>query len=182
MFSNFQRHSVELYQVPRVDAHCRWHVSTWCPPKFYAQQPESLLIIAAKQPGQRAKKRNKGVVYALQTAQRLCNSWMINTVHDCIQNGTPVPPPKKQVDAYLNQCLIYKSTKGSKTVRPIYDWMIIKFNTGLFPCQLCCCGAWWLHFCERSAFSCTKHSNTYYGEINFISRVELVLRVYKRFA
>jgi hypothetical protein len=36
-------------------------------------------------------------------------------VHDCIQNGNPAPPPKKQVDPFLNQCCIHKSTKGSTT-------------------------------------------------------------------
>ena len=46
----------------------------------------------------------------------------------------------------------------------------------------CCCGAWWLHFCERSAFICTKHYITYFGEINFISRVEFVSRVKNCFA
>ena len=40
---------------------------------------------------------------------------MINIVHDHIQNGTPAPPPKKQVDPSLNQCCIHKSTKGSTT-------------------------------------------------------------------
>jgi hypothetical protein len=40
---------------------------------------------------------------------------IIDTVHDCIQNGTPAPPPKKQVYTSLNQCLICKSTKGSTT-------------------------------------------------------------------
>ena len=40
---------------------------------------------------------------------------MINIVHDHIQNGTPAPPPKKQVDPSLDQCLIHVSTKGSTT-------------------------------------------------------------------
>ena len=85
------------------------------PQNFCAQQPESLLIVAAKQPGRRAQKRHEGVVYELQAAQRLCYSLMINTVHDCKQNGTPAHPPKKQVDPSLNQCVIHKSTKGSTT-------------------------------------------------------------------
>ena len=175
------------------------------PQNFCAQQPESLLIVAAKQPGLHAQKCHKGVVYELQAAQRLCYSLMINTVHDRIQNGTPARPPKKQVDTLLNQCLIHKSTKGSTTgistrasaaidkkmpiyqiqwdnktdvstlqmdnellhylynefgpvvhicteykgdiytfrchpnygsAGSIYDWMIIKFNIWLFPCQL----------------------------------------------
>jgi hypothetical protein len=54
------------------------------PQIFYAQRPESLLLVAAKQPGWRAQKRHKGVVYELQAAQRLCYSFMKNTVHDCI--------------------------------------------------------------------------------------------------
>jgi hypothetical protein len=53
------------------------------------------------------------VVYELQAAQGLCYSLMIHTVHDCIQYGNPVPPPKKQVDPSLNQCCIHKSTTGS---------------------------------------------------------------------
>ncbi len=36
-------------------------------------------------------------------------------MHDYIQNGTPVLPPNEQFDNSLNQCLIHKSTKGSKT-------------------------------------------------------------------
>jgi hypothetical protein len=64
------------------------------PQNFCAQRPESLLIVAAKQPGRRAQKRHKGVVYELQAAQRLCYSLMINTVHVCIQNGTPAPLKK----------------------------------------------------------------------------------------
>jgi hypothetical protein len=42
-----------------------------------------------------------------------CYLLMINTMHDCIQNGNPAPPPKKQVDPSLNQCCIHESTKGS---------------------------------------------------------------------
>jgi hypothetical protein len=37
---------------------------------------------------------------------------MINTAHDCIQNDTPSPPPKKHS---LNQCLIWESIKGCTT-------------------------------------------------------------------
>jgi hypothetical protein len=85
------------------------------PQNFCAQQPESLLIVAAKQPGRCAQKCHKGVVYKLQAAQRLCYSLMMNTVHDCIQNGTPAPPPEKQVDTSLNQCCIHESTEGSTT-------------------------------------------------------------------
>jgi hypothetical protein len=172
---------------------------------FCAHQPESLLIVAAKQPGRRAQKRHKGMVYELQAAQRLSNLLMINTAHDCIQNGNPAPPPKKHVDPSLNQSCIHKSMRGLTTgiltweaaavdnimsiyhiqwdtktnvstlqmdnkllhylhnkfgpvvhscteyksdiytfqchpnygsAGPIYDWMIIKFNIGLFPCQL----------------------------------------------
>ena len=51
-------------------------------------------IVATKQPGRCAKKRHEGVVYELQAAQRLCYSLMINTVHVCIQNGTPAPLKK----------------------------------------------------------------------------------------
>jgi hypothetical protein len=36
------------------------------PQNFCAQRPESLLIVAAKQPGRRAQKRHRGVVYELQ--------------------------------------------------------------------------------------------------------------------
>ena len=85
------------------------------PQNFYAQQPESLFNIAAKQPGRHAKKHYKGVEYELQAAQKLCYSLMINTVHDCIQNGTPASPFKKQVDTSLNHYLIQESTKGSTT-------------------------------------------------------------------
>jgi hypothetical protein len=175
------------------------------PQNFCAQRPESLLIVAAKQPGRRAQKRHEGVVYELQAAQRLCYSLMINTVHDRIQNGTPAPPLTKPVDSSLSQSCIHESTKGSTTgiltkepasvdnltpvyhiqwdtqtdvstlqmnnqllhylynnfgpmvhfcteykrdiytfrchpnygsAGPIYDWMIIKFNIGLYPCRL----------------------------------------------
>jgi hypothetical protein len=85
------------------------------PQNFCAQRPESLPIIAAKQPGRHAQKRYKGVVYDLQAAQRLCYSLTIKTVHDCIQNGNLAPPPKKQVDPSLNQRCIHKSIKGSTT-------------------------------------------------------------------
>jgi hypothetical protein len=85
------------------------------PPNFCAQRLKSLLIVAAKQPGQLAQQHNEGVIYDLQAAQRLCYSLMIYTVHDCIQDGTPAHPLKKQVDTSLNQCLIHKSTKGSTT-------------------------------------------------------------------
>jgi hypothetical protein len=63
------------------------------PQNFCAQQPESLLIVPAKQPGRHAQKGHKGVVYELQAAQRLCYLLVINTVHDCIQHGNPAPPP-----------------------------------------------------------------------------------------
>ena len=36
-------------------------------------------------------------------------------MHNCIQNGTPAPPPKKQNDPSLNQSSIHESTKGSTT-------------------------------------------------------------------
>jgi hypothetical protein len=71
------------------------------PQNFCAQQPESLLIVAAKQSGRRAQKRHEGVVYELQAAQRLCYSFMINTVHDRIQNGTPAPSLQKPVDSIV---------------------------------------------------------------------------------
>ncbi len=74
-----------------------------------------MIIVAAKQPGQRAQKRHKGVVFELQAAQRLCYSLMINTVHNRIHNGTSAPCPTKQVDPFLNPCCIHKSTKGSMT-------------------------------------------------------------------
>ena len=48
---------------------------------FYAQRPESLLIPAAKHPGIRAQKRVEGSAYELQAAQRLVNSYMIDTIH-----------------------------------------------------------------------------------------------------
>ncbi len=86
------------------------------PQNFCVQRPESLLIVAAKQPGRRAQKCHEGVVYELQAAQRLCYSIMIkNTVHDRIQNGTPAPPLRKSVDPFLNQSFIHESTKGSTT-------------------------------------------------------------------
>ena len=72
------------------------------PQSFCAQQPELLLILAANHPDRRAQKCHKGVVYEFQAAQRLCYSFMINTVLDCIQNGTPAPPPKNQVNTFLN--------------------------------------------------------------------------------
>jgi hypothetical protein len=70
---------------------------------FCAQRSKSLLIFAAKQPDWRTQKCHKDVVYEVQAAQRLFYSLMINTAHDCIQNDTPSPPPKKHS---LNQCLI----------------------------------------------------------------------------
>jgi hypothetical protein len=184
-----------------VDCMSRFRV----PQNFCSYLLESLLIVAAKQPGRRAQKRHKGVVYELQAPQRLCYSLMINTVHGHIQNGTPAPTLKKPVDPSFNQSCIHESTKGSTTgiltreaaavnnimpiyhiqwdtqtdvstlqmdnkllhylhnnfgpvvhfcteykrdiytfrchpnygsAGPIYDWMTIKFNIGLFPCRL----------------------------------------------
>ena len=64
---------------------------------------------------------------------------------------------------------------------PIYDWMIIKYITGLYHFQLAVV-VLDESFCERSAFSCTKHYNMFFGEINFISRVELFSREHNRLA
>jgi hypothetical protein len=79
---------------------------------FCAQHPESLLIAAAKQTGRPAQKQIEGVVYKLQGAQQLCYSLMINTVHDCIQNGTPAFPSDQQPAILPNQSLFHKTTQG----------------------------------------------------------------------
>ena len=85
------------------------------PQNFCAQRPESLLIVAAKQPGRRAQKRHKGVVYELQAAQRLCYSLMINTVHDRIQQGHGAPLPQSSLKAASTPIdpHIYENTKGT---------------------------------------------------------------------
>ena len=169
------------------------------------QRPESLLIVAAKQPGHRAQKHHEGVVYKLQAAQQLCYSLMINTVHDGIQqcHGAPLPQPSLKAASTPTDLHIYENTDGTThgiltssigddnvphfdikwntktnvsklqlnnsllcylytqfghtvnfctenkwdiytfqchpsygSAGPIFDWMIIKFNTGLFPCRL----------------------------------------------
>ena len=51
------------------------------PMNYCAQRPESLLIPVAKKPGRRAQKRQQGVRYELQAAQRLAYSVMIDTVY-----------------------------------------------------------------------------------------------------
>ena len=51
---------------------------------FCAQRPESLLKDAAKKPGRRAQKRHAGVNFELQSAQRLAQSFVIDTVHSRI--------------------------------------------------------------------------------------------------
>ena len=175
------------------------------PLNFCAQRPESLLIVAAKQPGRRSQKRHKGVSYELQAAQRLCYSMMIDTVNSRIQNGapslhraptgseTPMDTPlhestKGATNAILTCCVAEANNTApsfeihwdSKTdvhlmqvdiqllrylhttfgtpvhfctqykrdiytfrchpsfgsTGPLYDWMVIKFDTGLFPCRL----------------------------------------------
>ena len=47
---------------------------------FSAQRPESLLIPAAKLPGKRAQKRHDGSSYEIQSAQRLADTHIINTI------------------------------------------------------------------------------------------------------
>jgi hypothetical protein len=49
---------------------------------FSAQRPESLLIPAAKLPGRRAQKRHEGSSYEIQSAQRLADTHIINTMYD----------------------------------------------------------------------------------------------------
>jgi hypothetical protein len=44
------------------------------PMNYCAQRPESLLIPVAKKPGRRAQKRQHGIAYKLQAAQRLSYS------------------------------------------------------------------------------------------------------------
>ena len=85
------------------------------PPNFCAQCPESLLIVASKQPGRRAQKRQEGVVYELQAAQRLCYSLMINTVRDHIQQGHGAPLPQSSLKAASTptDTHIYENTKGT---------------------------------------------------------------------
>lgn len=48
---------------------------------FSAQRPESLLIPAAKLPGKRAQKRHDGSSYEIQSAQRLADTHIINTMY-----------------------------------------------------------------------------------------------------
>ena len=48
---------------------------------FCAQRPESLLIPASKQPGQRAQKRHEGSAHELGAAQRLSHSLLINAIY-----------------------------------------------------------------------------------------------------
>jgi hypothetical protein len=67
------------------------------PQNFCAQRPESLFIVAAKQPGRGAQKRHIGVVYELQAAQRLCYLLMINTVHNRIQMALLHLAPRNQL-------------------------------------------------------------------------------------
>ena len=60
---------------------------------FCAQRPESLLKDAAKKPGRRAQKRHTGVNFELQYAQRLAQSFVIDTVHSRFwQSGALTTP------------------------------------------------------------------------------------------
>ena len=59
--------------------------------------------------------KNATKKWSMNSRLRIFYSLMINSVHDCIQNGNLAPPAKKQVDTFLNQCHIHKSTKGSMT-------------------------------------------------------------------
>jgi hypothetical protein len=54
------------------------------PRNFNSEQPESLLIYAAKQPGRRAQKCHAGCVYELQSDQQLADSLRIDMAHTCI--------------------------------------------------------------------------------------------------
>ncbi len=99
IYSDFKMLNLESSKVSWVESHCGLHESIRCAAQKFLCRTT----------------RCKGVVYKLQAAQRLCSSFMINTVHGHIKNATPAPPPKQQVDASLNQCLIHESTKGSTT-------------------------------------------------------------------
>ena len=85
------------------------------PQNFCAQRPESLLIVAAKQPCRCVQKRHKGVVYELQATQQLCYSLMINTVHDGIQqcHGAPLPQSSFKATSMPTDTHIYENTKGT---------------------------------------------------------------------
>jgi hypothetical protein len=54
------------------------------PANFCAERPESLLIPAAKKPGRRAQKRHEGSSFELQAAQRLQQSFIIQSVYSRI--------------------------------------------------------------------------------------------------
>ena len=54
------------------------------PANFCAERPESLLIPAAKKPGRRAQKRHEGSAFELQAAQRLQQSFVIQSVYSRI--------------------------------------------------------------------------------------------------
>jgi hypothetical protein len=54
------------------------------PINFSAQRPESLLIPAAKLPGRKSQKRHAGSLYEIQSAQRLADTHIINTMYDKI--------------------------------------------------------------------------------------------------
>ncbi|KAI2502420.1 hypothetical protein MHU86_12077 [Fragilaria crotonensis] len=60
------------------------------PRNLNAERPESLLIYAAKRPGRRAQKRHAGILYELQSAQRLADSHIINLVHTRIWGDNEV--------------------------------------------------------------------------------------------
>jgi hypothetical protein len=62
------------------------------PMNYCAQRPESLLIPVAKQPGRRAQKRQQGVAYELQAAQRLSYSIIIDTMYSRLWDGSATRP------------------------------------------------------------------------------------------
>ena len=72
------------------------------PINYCAQRPESLLIQAAKKPGRRAQKRQQGVAYELQAAQRLSYSVIIDTMYsrlwDNIDSASANTTAKEQVN------------------------------------------------------------------------------------
>jgi hypothetical protein len=57
---------------------------------YCAQRPESLLIPVAKKPGRRAQKRQQGVAYELQAAQRLSYSVIFDIMYSRLWDN-PAP-------------------------------------------------------------------------------------------
>ena len=68
------------------------------PMNYCAQRPESLLIPVTKKPGRRAQKRQQGVAYELQAAQRLSSSIIIDTMYCRLWESTESTPTNGHVN------------------------------------------------------------------------------------